>query len=299
MIDFDTRPGRFFVDGAPVRYVYRNGVRLWLSLGRLMRNGDAATGTNANFAQWVYSADAPPGAAGSFSATLPGYAAKISDDWMEVDQMRDYRLRMYAKCSNASATHYLGIMYGDASKNIISPVDYEILGGSTLTTLAAPLTPGQTTVQLTSAAGWHNGTIPSYRNIRFGRYVDAFGTQFGDYGFSKWGGSGTGAHSPSGVWAAGGIAGNVITLAAPYGGQAFPSGHPVCNGIYGNSYHYFTSNQPVPTSWTLYDLPLPDTSIWPGTRYARLVILLNYNGLASTFSIGNVRFDAQTVVDAE
>lgn len=289
------RPGgRYYAGGQKVRRIWQRGERVWLPTSDLIHNGDAASGTNDNFTDWVYSSDAPPGGSGSFRYT-GGSTALFSDEWIEIDAARAYRLRFWAKCADGSALHYVGLSFADYDKQAIFSEHYLIHNGSALTTLAQPLSPGDTLVHLSDATGWADAGASHQRNIRFGHYLDSRGRSYGAYGYSPWGASPTGGFTRAGVYGQGAISGGTITLTAPYGGRALAAGHPVANAQYGNNYMYLILNDPIPGAWTEYDLTASANRIWPGSHYARFLVLGNRGVPSAVLHVGRVRLDAATV----
>jgi hypothetical protein len=206
----------------------------------LVTNGTGMLGNNTNFSGLTFDgSDAPVGAAGSFKTTLGSTALVVSDEFMPVDPTKKFRLSVAIKnkgTTTAGGLAYTGLLPFDAAKLPMDPGHYMYIPGTT-TTLAAPLNPGDTTVTLTSAAGWYGaaakpgGAQPWLRRFIFWDYVDPFGKAWATHTYSR-------NLTNTDMWADGGVVGNVITLRAPYAGPAKPAGTSVSNGTSGGSYMY-------------------------------------------------------------
>jgi len=100
----------------------------------------------------------------------------------------------------------------DIDENLISSTHHVIADG-TRTTLAAPLTPGDTSIVLTDATGWdHTGQNPSRRGVIIFEYRNSFGYKYPNYS----------RINPSNLWEDGGvdIATNTVTLSTPFPASA-------------------------------------------------------------------------------
>lgn len=250
----------------------------------LITNGDAALG-NLNFSTWtVEVGDQPPGTSGAFYAGFSGQGTRTLDEFVPVDPAKSVLPALWVKQVNAGVTSrfYWGMAPYDIDGLAIG-VQHYAERPEVRTTLAAPLNPGDTTVQLTSAAGWENGTSAANRYFAVWNYVDGKGKLWpaGSYTrhFSAYG--------------QGAISGNTLTLPAPWPYPAAPAGTPVGNNQAGGSYMYAPgmSNALVPNAsgeWTKFvatapfagirpDGPGAATTAWPvATSKAKVIILANY-----------------------
>ena len=273
-------------------------------LQNLITNGSGLLGDNTNFSSWAtFDATETHGGGGSFrhSGGYPG--AKFGDEFIPVDPEKYYRLAGWAKAGDTGGGNYdstnrqyFGIEPADADKLTISPSHYLKWPGSTDTTLAVQLNPGDTTVTLTDATGWHNGTTPYARIFSWWPYTNSKGYTYPNYTYSRYSSAAYNADwATNGSWLQGGISGNVITLRTSWAGPTLPAGTPVRNGSSGSSYKYIgLSNSSVPNAWTRYEgyigtydsTGIGDSNKFPyGTAYIRLLFLLNQNLVGGTSRI--------------
>ncbi|HEY6020690.1 MAG TPA: hypothetical protein VIY48_12590 [Candidatus Paceibacterota bacterium] len=215
----------------------------------LITNGTGQLLNNTNFPDLEFVTDAPSGASGSFRTPTTAATTAIITDRVPFNPNTKYRFSFMARQTTAgiSSQMYGFIVPRDSLGNIILPKNYMYRTG-TMTTLAAQLNPGATTITLTAnGANWYRGANANQRVIQFWNYVDSLGKTWGS-------GSYTRNVSADGAWNQNAISGNVITLAAPWAGATYPAGTAVSNGTTGNQYIYMTvaSNVTVPETWTNY-----------------------------------------------
>lgn len=266
----------------------------------LVTNGTGMLGTNLNFTAYTFDgSDAPVGAAGAFLTPLGSNATRLSDEFMPVDPTKKQRLSVSVRNKGTTTTGgylYTGLQCYDAAKLAIDPAHYMYVAG-TLTTLAAPLNPGDTTVTLTSAANWYGsagkpgGNNYYWRRFIFWDYVDSFGKAWAENTYSRNVLTGSVGLTPTnGAWSDGGLVGNVITLNAPYAGPAKPAGTKVSNGTSGGSYMYVgaaantvrpadgwvTFAQSIVTGTVVGTSSASATTGWPpGVGFVKLITLAN------------------------
>lgn len=251
----------------------------------LVTNGSGLLGDNTNFSAMTFSAsDKPTGANGSFMGPLgsTGFIAQ-SDELISLSPAKYYELTMDARQVTGSARAYLFVAPYDVAGLTIQPYNYMAQPG-TLTTLAAPLNPGDTTMTLTSSSGWNNaaGGATYHRAAIFWDYVDSKGYAWPVNTYSR-------NYTGSNFYADGAISGNVITLNAPYAGVAHPAGTSVSNGSSGSSYMYMATNALLTSTWTNYGgrfgggvhagggMAAATTQLPMATSYVKVGVLLNYN----------------------
>jgi hypothetical protein len=204
----------------------------------LVRNGDGSEGDNSNFTSFTYDAeDHPWNTEGSF-LNDGGYINTNSVDLIKVNVDHTYDISAVCKGSDGTSgdydpanKQYAGIRPFDIDGNYIDAYYVQRYPGSALTTLAAQLNPGDSTMQLTDASGWYNATS-NYRNFCWWPYTNAQGYTYPDWTYSR-------NFSGTNAWPAGGISGNVVTLTSTWSGNILPAGTPVKNvySAYG-SYTY-------------------------------------------------------------
>jgi hypothetical protein len=266
-------------------------------LQNLFTNGSGLVATDYNMTTFDFDPVETHGGAGSFKYVGGQLVAK-SDEHIPVNPDQYYRLAGWAKAGNADGSafdsanrQYLGVVCCDADFNAIEPYHFMKAAGSTDTTLAVQLSPGATTVTLTDATGWHNGSTVHERNFMWYPYTNLLGFTYPDYGYTRNMASNYVADwIANGVWAAGGISGNVITLRQAWTGPTLAAGTKVRNASSGSSFKYISAgNVVVPNAWTRYEGFIGTLSasnsantFSPGTAYVRLVFLLNYPPTVST-----------------
>ena len=274
----------------------------------LVTNGTAYLGNNTNFTNLIYSgADAPTGASGSFYAKSASAHGVMIDELIPFDPSKKYKFgfQMRQTVPAAVSRAYGFIAPYDISKRQITPEHYMFIP-DTLTTLAAPLNPGDTTITLTNSANWYGlptkpaGANTYQRSIIFWDYVDDFGKAWPELSYSRNIYSGN-------RWADGGINAttHVITLSAAYNGPAKAAGTKLSNGSAGGAYVYMPSctNVVVPETWTTYadvfsagiKTPTGTQAAWstglpPGTASIKVGWLLNYPSGGGKHAIAAVSF---------
>lgn len=280
--------GTAWVPPASEPYVQSRGLNL-------VTNGSGLLGNNQNFSTFTFDAVETHGGGGSFRVNV-SQQQRNSDELIPVDVESSYRLVGWGKAGDAGGANfnpanrqYFGLTSYDVDGNVVTPYQSCKVTGAADTTLAADLNPGATTMTLADATGWYNSTDPLNRRFTWWPYVNAKGYSYPDYTYSR-------NLSPSGTWAQGGIAGNVVTLAVPWAGAALPAGTKVRNVPSAGTHKYLgASNVIVPNAWTRYEGriggvdPAASTALnnfFAGTAYVKLLFLVNYHVAADT----NVRW---------
>lgn len=163
----------------------------------LISNGGCGLGNNYNFpSQLAFDGAVSPDLRGSVCFT--GYSVGQTDmgEVIPVDPNRAYRLSTYFRQESVAGdwsgfaqeerhAQYMGLTCLDADRNVISSqhhMRYYHGGTDSLTTLAAPLAPGDTTISLTNATGWNesSGDASQQGVIIFG-YKDSAGRSYDTY----------------------------------------------------------------------------------------------------------------------
>lgn len=221
----------------------------------LVTNGTGLLGNNYNFpTAFTFDSTVTPALPASFS--LAGYypGAVEMTEFLPVDPNQVYRLMAYlhqesvagdwsAYTNGERHMQYMGLNCYDAD---LLPIlvqhhaRYRFGGVDSRTTLAAPMKPGDTTVSLTSAAGWNESATASFSRglIVFG-YRNASGYLYSDYSRMI---------EPD-MFDLGGVnkTTHVVTLKKPVpstlGNPAdsqgiWPAGTPIANSHTGSAYKY-------------------------------------------------------------
>lgn len=189
---------------------------------------------------------------------------------------------------NPANKQFIGLQFYDRDDLRIDAEHSEAVPGSVDTTLALPLNPGDTTITLSSAAGWHNGSTADRRSITWFGYQSSSGYVYPDYTYSR--------NRLHNGWPAGGISGNTITLSSPWAGPALPAGAAVRNSGWGKAFNFVVNGSIVPNTWTRYEaifagLGTLNTNFRHGTAAVRFAHIVNQNGVADN----NIRICAITI----
>ncbi|MBT4897214.1 MAG: DUF2793 domain-containing protein [Rhodobacteraceae bacterium] len=128
--------------------------------GNMVCNGNGALGNSYNMPSALsYDASDTPSLPGSFLFTGYHGSDLTTSEFIAVDAHKTYRLESYIKQANGDRhAQVMGIMAFDADFQQItsaSHMRYTSGGVDSLTTLSAPLAPGDTTVSVTNASGWN------------------------------------------------------------------------------------------------------------------------------------------------
>lgn len=213
----------------------------------LVSNGLGQLQSNKYWSALAFTGMDKPAGAGSFVSSS-GQGTVIGDEFIAVDPARAYKLAYYLRQTVAgiSSRAYGMITPYDVDKNLVLPYHY-MVQANTLTTLAAPLKKGDTTMTLTSAANWYNlsNTNTHLRSAIFWNYVDGTGYAWPANTYSR--------NSYMDLYNGGAINGNVITLKSAWNGPEIPAGTQVSNGSSGANYMYLGAvNEVIPQVWTAY-----------------------------------------------
>lgn len=251
----------------------------------LITNGTGLLGDNTNFSWSTFDpTDAPIGSNGSFQTSTNG--TRFSDEFIPVDTGKAYQqsVQIRQQVPGVVSRAYVGLAPYDAQKNVMFPQHY-VYQARTMTTLAQPLNPGDTTLTLTSVPAGDEWTrIPAYKYVGLWNWVDPAGRVWPQATYTR--------NVPTFT----SITGNVITLAAPYAGAALPAGTPVSRNYPGGNYLYTTAvNVVVSETWTQYKSPQLISGIFngesentngatyafpPGCAFVKILVLDNYGGAA-------------------
>lgn len=276
--------------------------RVWsVSRGEnLITNGSGLIGSNYNFSGFTFDPVYTHGGGGSFrTAAVSG--SFTSDELMPVDPEKNYRFSLWARSGEDGGTNYsasnlqfAGVTPYDIDGLVITPWTYSKYPGSTDTTLAVTLNPGDTTVTLSNATGWANTGAEWYqRQFGWYGYTNSKGYTYPNYTYTRNISPNYSVYysNPGGAWNAGAITGNVITLSSPWPGPSIPAGTPIRNINSGGTYKYITiAAQPVPNTWTRYEgniggidtAGVQNNNQFPyGTSFVKLLFLSNYHGVAN------------------
>ncbi|MGB0798688.1 MAG: DUF2793 domain-containing protein [Planktomarina sp.] len=230
----------------------------------MVTNGTGLLGNNYNFpTSFAFDPIVTPNIPGSFRFQGYGGALYQSEEFLPVDPNQVYRLRTYVRQGSVAGNwstftrqerqrQYMGLLCFDVDKKLINShhhMRYRDGGVDSLTTLSAPLTPGDTVLQLTDASGWNDSVASGIRRgLTIFGYKNSFGTPYSHYsrifGF--------------GMFDLAGIdkTNNQITLTAPFPSSmgnpdhpngTWPVGTRLANSASGDTYKYSGFANLVPT----------------------------------------------------
>lgn len=163
----------------------------------LVTNATGLLGTNYNYpAEFAFDASKAPHLPAAFrlSGYYPGKLSMV--EHIPVDPNQVYQLESYvmqeglpgdwsAYANEERHRQYMGLTFYDAEGLEIKSehhMRYRHGGTDSLTTLAAPLSPGDTTIQLTDAAGWNESHAgANKRGVTIMAYTDGRGRTYDHY----------------------------------------------------------------------------------------------------------------------
>jgi hypothetical protein len=214
----------------------------------------------------------------------------IADDFVSIDPAQDYVLSGQAMSGDGAGglydpanQQYFGFASYDIDQLRIDPWQVRKFGSAMDTVLAVDLNPGDTEVVLQDATGWANAGAAHQRSLAWYGYTDSQGNTYEDYTYTR----NVAKDFVNGVWNAGGIVGNVITLNAPWAGPAISAGSAVRNATSGGIFNYAgLAGQAVPDVSTTYEAKLSgtgtgSTQFLPGTAFIKPIVVTNYQGNAN------------------
>ena len=252
---------------------------------QLITNGNGLMGDNTNFSDWTFDGAIANNSSGSFTKAAGSAGTYITDEYFPVNPTNEYTFSLDAKSAKGVGKLYSMLMFFDADKQQIS-AGHHIYNASSTTTLAKDLKAGDTTIYLTSTAGWSTTYAYGFY-MTIWNYKNSFGYTYPECTYSRnrltLPKNGNYLNSANLNKTA-----NTITLTTAYSGATIPAGTKVSQGGDGATYKYFPcSNTVIPTVWTSYSGKISGVdysgqnkanTFPPGTAYAKLGFLWNYQG---------------------
>lgn len=278
------------------------GVREQVNLafnGQMLINGKGQLGNATNWPGLAWEPGVGPQGGHAFYRKSKGYNP-VCSQVIGVDASKTFEFSFWARHQGEFVPrHYGFIMPVDVDGHAISAFLHMALAH---TELAQDLKPGDETIHLVDATGWHNESIEYRRTIRFCNYKNSYDFSYGAESYSRW--------YARNAWDAGAINydANTITLKAPWSYKnpkhadgIWPAGHPVSNANSGGTWKYRgMANTPTNLDWTKYsgtiggiDAPGKDddSKFPPGTVGVRIGFLLNCRGSAAAeMYLANIDF---------
>lgn len=250
---------------------------------QLVINGNGFMGNNTNFSQLTFDGSVANGSPGSFTKATPSYSNVFTDEMFPVDPSKEYLCEFDVKAGSLGAKMYAMLTFFDVDKNAIYVHQVSYYDGST-TTLARELKNGDTTVYLTSAAGFQNTTATHQRSLIIWDYTNSYGYTYPAETYSR--------NTYSNLWdndSAVNKTNNTITLRSAWTGGTHAAGTPISQNQSGGTYCYFwsvTSLSAFPRDWyhvsgtysgvRTTGAPNQSGKFWPGTAYCKVGWLWNY-----------------------
>jgi hypothetical protein len=175
---------------------------------------------------------------GDQRAALPqssGWAAAL----VRVNSSESYSLTAHALNFAEVDERPLGFLSFDVDKKLIHPLHVAKFGDATDTTLAAPLSPGDTSFLITNASGWSNDVSEAGRTraLAWYGYADSTGHVYDDYSYTRH----VAYDYEYGLWDAGDIRFDPVwnayrvTLRQPWSGPTLAAGAAVRNSMGGDA----------------------------------------------------------------
>lgn len=221
-------------------------------------------------------------------STIAANGHFLADDFIAVDPARRYRLSAEARSGDdlggqyqPGNQQYFGFASYDSDQHQITPFHVMKHASAVDTRLAATLNPGDTTIQVVDATGWANAGAAHQRALAWYGYANSDGYVYPDYTYTR----NVKFNYNQGLWNAGAITGNVITLNAPWNGPKIEAGMAVRNATAGPNLNY-AMGRSVPDQWTNYGMDVTGTGVAPdqfrpGTAFIKPVVLTNYQAGAN------------------
>lgn len=221
----------------------------------LVYNGNLTTQSNEGFSVT------------SYNSTLKGIkvigTTPLNDDFIEINENDTYKLSLDYYIETAySGTMYFALFPYDVDKKFID-VTYTLRQG--MTTLAADLVSGATTLSLTSGTSW--ATSASASHMKYAGLCCSTA-----YNYNRC----------TKLLSITDTSGNTSTLKSAYSGVTIPAGTKIANFYGGNTYYYpGTLSASVQSAnvgkWIHVEYSFKGSSIRYGTRYVKLA-MLSYTG---------------------
>lgn len=306
-----TSNGRFLVQASAGGIEYRTAAQMLSDIDvpgyvssrgeNLVTNGTGLRKSNYNFSAFTFVGSDAYYTTGSFRDTVYS-SSPTTDEAIPVDVNQRYRLTVSARQNPyVGARYYVGVSLIDADGLPVT-ASHHMYKANTLTTLAAPLNPGDTVVYLTSAANWENGGTAGVnthlRSFIFWNYVNSLGYAFPALTYSR--------NYHGNMWDPGSVntTTNTITLRVPWPNSTVPAGTQLSNGSSGGTYKYITAaNVQIPNAWTTYTgiiegVDTTGTNVTnkfaPGTAAIKILFLNNRDVAGATVYYTNVQFALDT-----
>jgi len=195
----------------------------------------------------------------------------FSPEFIEVDPSKAYQVSVSIKnAGTAISKCYIGLaMYNAKKQSIQRPYIMTIKG--TMTKLAADVKPGDKVLKIVDCSKW-NKKIITRSQVAFGAKKD-----YSDLPNLKLSRLAAKLEKKGDIYE--------LTLSSPIK-KAFKAGTQIRQHFYTGGYQYCAaSNKPATAEWKRYSAIVkglakhgaPNKQFWPGTKYVKVVVIINYN----------------------
>jgi len=271
---------------------------------QLVVNGNGLMGDNTNFSAWIFDGAVANNSPGSFTLKSGVKKTLITDEYFPVNPTAKYTFSLDVKCLNGLARMYSFICFFDVDKIQITASQHMYASGST-TTLKEDLKSGDKVIYVTDLSGWAQSK-KNHQYVAIWNYTNKFGYTYPPetYTRNRITLPATNALINDGVLD---FTNNTITLTTAYSGATVPAGTYVSQGGDGNTYKYTPlSNTLLKTDWTSYTGSMNGVDYSgankggmfpPGTAYAKVGFLWNYNTAADQIWVTNISVTDTTLAD--
>ena len=245
----------------------------------LVTNGFLEKHNNTNFTDLNYKN-------GFLTATASGQKQVISNEMIEVNTNKKYFQSVTMKSDNQNSRSYVGLIQYDINQNSIWPFHYQFKRGTT-TYLTQDLNNGDTEIHLNDVSGFSYEHInidnDLYNGIIVWNYKDSTGYQYPVETYSR--------NVYSSIIEKDNIdkESNIIKLKNPWSKGKIEKGTKLSQASSGNTYNYgILRNDSIDGNWKTYTNIITGEGnettqqFRPGTRYVKLLWLMNYNSSANT-----------------
>lgn len=285
-----------------VEKTYQKGV----SRGeQLITNGNALLGNNTNFSSWTFDGAVSNNSPGSFTKASGTKNTYTTDEFFPVNTDNEYTFAFDVKSKNGLATLYSMLMFYDVDKNVVGASNH-IYGAGSTTTLAKDLKSGDTVIYLTDASGWSTSMRYGFY-LAIWNYKNSFGYTYPKETYTR--NRITLPHASDMLTSSClNKTANTLTLTTAYSGATIPAGTYVSQGGDGGTYKYFPlTGAVIGTEWKRYSGKISGVDYSgankgamfpPGTAYAKVGYLWNYNNSADQLWLTNVVVTDSTSVSA-
>lgn len=273
---------------------------------QLVTNGNALLGDNTNFSGWTFDGAVTNNSPGSFTMAQGVKKTAITNEYFPVNTNNEYTFSFDMKSLNGLASAYSMLLLYDADKQEVRSPYHIYLSGST-TTLAQDLKAGDTVIHLTDSSGWSTSYAYGFYLIIW-NYTNSFGYTYPaeTYSRNRITLPKTSANKLDSACL--NKTAHTIALTTAYSGATIPAGTSVSQGGDGATYKYCPlSNVLIPTEWTSYSGKMSgvdysgeniSTMFPPGTAYAKVGFLWNYNSAADQLWVTNISVTETTAISA-